>query len=114
MLPLDVPQEPLMRLIAELFVERMLGDDRLIDRVADVICARFELLDPPAMAAVISTSERALRQNHVKWGLDKSTAFGPTNPLYFLSQALERAKAQVIRGRRPQQPIALQVLGGAA
>jgi hypothetical protein len=81
--------------------ENLLSADTLIERVADAIALRFELLEPQAAAALLDITPRTLADNHVAWGLDKSVAFGASNPRYFLSQILERARAKVLKGARP-------------
>jgi hypothetical protein len=99
----DLPAEVIIEGFARA-AERVLLSPALVERVADAICLRFELLDPAAAAALLTTTERTLRDNHVEWELDKSTAFGATNPRYFLSQVIDRAKAKVIKGRKPATP----------
>lgn len=79
--------------------ERLLDGDRLIDRVADAIVQRMELLTPEQAAGMLDVTARTLRDRDAEWGLDKSMAFGPSNPRYFLSQILERARAKKLNGR---------------
>lgn len=83
-------------------VERALLSEAMIERVADTIAQRFELLTPQQAAAILDKSTRWLRENDREIGLDKSVAFGATNPMYFLSQVVELAKAKVVRGRRAE------------
>jgi hypothetical protein len=78
--------------------------DLFAERVADKICERFELLTPRETAALLDFDERTLREKWQTWGLDKSVAFGASNPRFFLSQVLERARAKVIKGRSQQSP----------
>lgn len=101
---IEVPTELLLDRIAERFVDRLVCDDRFVERVAAAFCSRFELLNPEAAAAVLNVAERTLRMNHTAWGLDKSVAFGPENPRYFLSQILQRARGRVIAGRKNPEP----------
>jgi len=112
LLSLEVPAEVLLGRIADRFVDQILGADgeRFIERIADAIAQRFELLDPQAAAALLATTERTLRTNHVEWSLDKSVAFGASNPRYFLSQIIARAKSRVIQGSKPKPKPALAVL----
>jgi hypothetical protein len=98
---LEVADELIIEGVARA-AERLLTSEELIARVADAICNRFELLTPEQAAGIIDKTTRTLADNHVAWGLDKSVAFGATNPLYFLSQVLERARAKVIKGRRAE------------
>lgn len=101
-LPLDLPTDPLIAAIADRIVDKLFGSEQLVEKLAETISLRFELLEPEAAAAMLGKTERTLRDNHVAWGLDKSTAFGATNPKYFLTQIIERAKARVIAGRKPE------------
>lgn len=98
--PLQIPAELLIEGVA-LGIERGLASNpALVDRLADVICSRFELLTPEQAAGMIDVTTRTLSDNHVQWGLDKSVAFGATNPRYFLSQILEIAKARKVNGKK--------------
>jgi hypothetical protein len=95
--------------------ERILLSGAFADRIADAIAQRFELLTPADAAAVLDNlTTRTLADNHVEWGLDKSVAFGPANPRYFLSQILERAKAKVIKGRKTAPANAVKMEGSNA
>jgi hypothetical protein len=78
-------------------IKRALQGDALVNKVADAIALRFELLDPDAAAELLGKTARTLNDNHKEWGLDKSVTFGPR---YFLSQILERARAKVIKGKK--------------
>ena len=80
--------------------ERILSSDELVNRIADAICERLELLDAGEAAAVLGVTTRTLSDRHVDWGLDKSVAFGATSPRYFLSQIIARAHERVIVGRK--------------
>ncbi|HEV7401483.1 MAG TPA: hypothetical protein VGO11_01100 [Chthoniobacteraceae bacterium] len=88
-----------------LAIERLLttgaGAERLGELVADAVLKRLELLTPRETAGILDISTRTLEQKHVEWSLDKSVAFGVTNPRYFLSQVIDRAKAKAIKGRKP-------------
>jgi hypothetical protein len=95
-------------------VERLFAGPAFAERVADAICQRFELLTPEEAAALLGVTKRTLADNHVEWGLDKAVAFGPTNPRYFLSQVLERARQKVIKGRGKVESEKLSVVRKAA
>jgi hypothetical protein len=103
----NLPDELVMEGVARAF-ERVMMSEAFVDRVADRILERMEILTPAEMAAVLGVSERRLGEVHRQWGLDKSTALGSTNPRYFLSQALARMRAKVVRGRRIEDAGALQ------
>jgi len=79
----------------------LLAGDALIERIADAVCQRLEMLTPEEAAGLLGVTTRTLADRHVAWGLDKSLAFGASNPRYFLSQVLERARAKVLKGKRP-------------
>jgi hypothetical protein len=90
--------------IADNISENLLQSEALIERIADTIVRRFELLTPAEAAFVIGNiSKRTLTENHVSWGLDKSVAFGLSNPRYLLSQILHRASEKVIKGRSAKE-----------
>ncbi|HEX3818628.1 MAG TPA: hypothetical protein VHW03_10100, partial [Chthoniobacterales bacterium] len=99
---LETPNELFLEGVAR-GVERMLAapefTDRLAEAVAEKIALRFELLEPAAAAALLDVTAKTLNANHVDWSLDKSVAFGLTNPRFFLTQIVERAKAKVICGK---------------
>jgi hypothetical protein len=79
-------------------VERILASEELVNKIANAICQRFELLRPEEAAAILEVTPRTLAERHVAWGLDKSFAFGATNPRYFLSQILTRAREKIVQG----------------
>jgi hypothetical protein len=85
-------------------VERLLANQKFVDllagKVADAIALRFEILEPEAAAALLGVTARTLNDNHIDWSLDKSLAFGATNPRYFLSQIIERAREKVRKGKQ--------------
>lgn len=91
-------------LVAEKIADRLLAREDLISRIADAIALRLELLTPAEAAAFLDVTTRTLADNHVDWSLDKSIAFGATNPRYFLSQVLERARKKVIKGKQLPPP----------
>lgn len=84
--------------------ERLLLSEQLVERVATAIAMRFELIEPEVAADILGVTTATLRTNHVAWGLDKSLAFGATNPRFFLAQLLERSKekSKVVAGRKPE------------
>ena len=94
----NLPDELVVQGVA-VAVERLLDGDRLIDRIADAIVARFELLTPEQAAAILDVTPRTLNDRRVEWGLDKSIAFGEQNPKYFLTQILDRAREKKLNGR---------------
>lgn len=101
---LELPDELLAEKIAAEICARVVTDEwiqRLVDRVADAICQRLELLDPAEAAGMLQVTTRTLQDNHVAWQLDKSVAFGATNPRFFLSQVLKRAREKMIKGQTP-------------
>ena len=89
----EIPDEILIAGVARA-AEALLASENLMDRVAGAIALRLELLEPHAAADLLGVTTRTLQDNHVAWQLDKSLAFGPSNPRYFLSQILSG------RGRR--------------
>jgi hypothetical protein len=95
---IEIPEDLVIAGVAAA-AEELLTSERLVDRIADAIVARFELLTPEVAAAILEVTPRTLRDQAVQWGLDKSTAFGATNPRYFLSQILERAREKKLKGR---------------
>jgi hypothetical protein len=69
----------------------------LIQAVAE---AKTEVMDTEQAAAFLGfKAARTLAENHVGWGIDRSTALGPTEPRYLRSQLLEALKARRIKGR---------------
>ncbi|MEQ1862802.1 MAG: hypothetical protein ABMA13_23010 [Chthoniobacteraceae bacterium] len=94
-------------------VERALMSPAMIERVAESISQRFELITPAEAAGLLDKTTRWLRENDRGIGLDKSVAFGATNPMYFLSQVLELARAKVVRGRQGEKNV-VQMKGRAA
>jgi hypothetical protein len=97
-LPID--EHALAEAIAEKVANALLANTTLIDRIVDAICLRFEILTPAETATLLDITTRTLGENHVKWGLDKSVAFGPQMPFYLLSQIIERLRAKVVKGSR--------------
>jgi AraC-like DNA-binding protein len=106
---LDLPDELIVAAI-DRAVSRFLMDDGVIERIADKLSDRFELLTPEQAAAVLGVSERTLTDRQAQWGLDKSLAFGVQQPRYFLSQILERARAKKLNGRSLKQPPTLKAV----
>lgn len=80
--------------------ERILHSEAFIERIADAIALRFEILTPAETAALLSITTRTLGENHVEWELDKSVALGEQLPKYLLSQVIERLKAKKINGSK--------------
>ena len=100
---LELTKEDLIEAAARGF-ERAFSKDEYMEKVIEGVAAKvanlFELLSPEVAAGLIGSGVSTLRKNAVDWGLDKSVAFGPEYPQYFLSQIIERAQAKVIKGAR--------------
>jgi hypothetical protein len=109
----EIDEELVVRGVA-LAAERLLLGEALVERVADAICQRFELVDAAAAAALLDVTPKTLAERHADWGLDKSLAFGATNPRYFVSQVLARAREKVLKGRSPAVPGEIRLSGRAA
>ncbi len=81
--------------------------DRLADKVADRVALLFELLEPKVAAGLLDVTTATLNNNHVDWRLDKSVAFGLTNPRFFLSQVIARSREKVLKGKREKGAVDL-------
>lgn len=101
---IEIPDAAIVEGVARA-AETMLASEQLIERVVDAICQRFELVPPDVAAAILGKTPRTLADNHIEWGLDKSVAFGATNPLYFLSQVIERAREKVVKASKAGKPV---------
>ena len=66
------------------------------------------MLTPEEAAGFLTVTTKTLGANHVDWGLDKSIAFGVTNPRYLLSQIVERLKAKMIKGKKPKTEVKME------
>lgn len=96
---IEIPDELITAGVARA-AEKFLASEEVVNKIVDAICRRFELLTPEQAASILGVTTRTLADRHVEWGLDKSVAFGATNPFYFLSQILTRARAKIIAGRK--------------
>jgi hypothetical protein len=98
---LQIPASLLIEGVA-LGIERGLANNPdLVEKLANTICARFEVLTPAEAAALLGVTTRTLADNHVEWGMEKSVALGTQTPRYFLSQVISRAREKCIKGKRP-------------
>ena len=68
--------------------------------MAAVLKAEDDLLTLAEAAAILEVTKETLATNHIAWGLDKSVAFGLTNPRYFRSQINARAREKVVKGKK--------------
>ena len=100
--PLNIPAEWFVEGVARGIERGLANNPALIERLADAICVRFELLAPAEAAALLDKTVRTLMDNHIEWGLDKSIAFGIQNPKFFLGQVIARAREKVIKGKQPK------------
>jgi hypothetical protein len=100
---MELDPEHIIEGVARAFERAIAADpkleQRLLERMAEL---RSELMIPGEAAKMIGCTTATLLRNWKVWGLEKSTAFGPTEPRFFRTQIMEASRdaAKLLRGRK--------------